>query len=170
MRVEYMLRRQVDLVLTGLLPIDRRIMQVAIHTGLRVSDVLSLRTEQLSPRMWVLEKKTKKRRQVGLPQWLLDDVRSHAGEVWAFPGRDGRLPRTRQAVWKDVKRVALALRLPQNIGPHSARKVYAVRLRERYGDIKHVQNALRHSSECVTLIYAMADKMLAAKYPHLLGS
>lgn len=71
---------------------------------------------------------------------------------------------TRQAVWKDVKRAAQAFRLKQNVGPHSARKVYAVDLMKRYGDIERVRRALNHSSESVTLIYAMADQQLLAKY------
>ena len=53
--------------------------------------------------------------------------------------------------------------LPQNVAPHSLRKVYAVELLERYGDIQRVQRALNHSSIETTLIYAMADKLLDAK-------
>ena len=56
-----------------------------------------------------------------------------------------------------------AFRLPQNVAPHSLRKVYAVELLERYGDIQRVQRALNHSSIETTLIYAMADKLLDAK-------
>ena len=71
-----------------------------------------------------------------------------------FSGRNGTKPQTRQAVWKDVKRAAKAFRLPQNIAPHSARKVYAVQLLQEYGDIKRVKRALNHSSDAVTMIYA----------------
>ncbi|MCI6935678.1 MAG: tyrosine-type recombinase/integrase [Candidatus Faecousia sp.] len=71
---------------------------------------------------------------------------------------------TRQAVWKDVKRAAKAFRLAQNVRPDSARKVYAVDLLHKYGDIDRVRRALNHSSESVTLIYAMADQQLEAKF------
>ena len=54
-----------------------------------------------------------------------------------------------------MKRAARAFRLPQNVAPHSLRKVYAVELLERYGDIQRVQRALNHSSIETTLIYAM---------------
>lgn len=138
-------------------------MRAALATGLRISDVLNLKTAQLKPHFWVTEMKTGKRRQVGLPEPLLSDIKNQAGEEWAFPGRDGKKPRTRQAVWKDVKRAAKSFRLPQNVGPHSARKVYAVELLEKYGDIERVRKALNHSRESVTLIYAMADKQLEAK-------
>lgn len=138
-------------------------MRTALHTGLRVGDVLSIKTDQLSPHFWVTESKTGKRRQVGLPEPLLTDLKKQAGKEWAFEStRTGR-PQTRQAVWKDVKRAARMLRLPQNIGPHSARKVYAVELLEKYGDIERVRRALNHSSEAVTMIYALADRQLESK-------
>lgn len=132
-------------------------------TGLRISDVLELKTAQLKPHFWVTEKKTGKRRQVGLPNVLLTEVLLRAGPVWAFPGRKPGKHKTRQAVWKDVKRAAKAFQLPQNVAPHSARKVYAVKLKEKYHDIERVQRALKHSNPAVTLIYAMADQELDAK-------
>ena len=54
--------------------------------------------------------------------------------------------------------------MPQNVGTHSGRKVYAVRLLRKYGDIAQVQRVLRHSSPAVTAVYAMADVFLQQKY------
>jgi integrase len=163
MKTEYLLNREVDLILAMLTPRNALIMRTALHTGLRIGDVLALRTEQLAPRFWVTECKTKKRRQVGLPEPLLADIKNQAGKVWAFESPKTGRPQTRQAVWKDVKRAARALRLPQNIGPHSARKVFAVELLSKYGDIARVKRALNHSSESITLIYALADRQLESK-------
>lgn len=164
MKTEYLLQREVDLILAALTESNRLVMRTALHTGLRVGDVLALKPERLQPHFWVTEQKTGKRRQVGLPEPLLSDLRKHAGEYWVFPGRNPRKHHTRQAVWKDVKRAAVAFRLPQNVAPHSARKVYAVDLMQRYGDIDKVRRALNHNSESVTLIYALADQQLRAKY------
>ena len=164
MKTEYLLQREVDLVLAALTETNRLVMRTALHTGLRVGDVLQFQPWQLRPHFWVTEDKTDKRRQVGLPEPLLSDLRNHAGEYWVFPGRNPRKHHTRQAVWKDVKRAAKAFRLAQNVGPHSARKVYAVDLLHKYGDIDRVRRALNHSSESVTLIYAMADQQLEAKF------
>jgi len=163
MKTEYLLNREVDGVLSMLTPGNALVMRVALHTGLRVSDCLQLKTAQLAPRFWVTERKTGKRRQIGLPEPLLSDIKKQAGQLWAFEGRSPEKPRSRQAVWKDVKRAARALRLPQNVGPHSARKVYAVELLAKYGDIERVKRALNHSSESVTLIYALADRQLESK-------
>lgn len=163
MKTEYMLQREVDLVLAALTPQNRLVMRVALHTGLRLGDVLALKSVQLKPHFWVTECKTGKRRQVGLPEPLLSDLKKTAGRVWVFEGRSPEKHRTRQAVWKDVKRAAKAFRLPANIGPHSARKVYAAELMERYGDLDKVRRALNHSNEAVTMIYAMADQQRRAK-------
>lgn len=163
MKTEYLLNREVDLILAMLTPKNALIMRTALHTGLRIGDVLSLKTDRLARRFWVTESKTKKRRQIGLPEPLLTDIKNQAGPVWAFESPKTGRPQTRQAVWKDVKRAARALRLPQNIGPHSARKVYAVQLLSKYGDIARVKRALNHSSEAITLIYALADRQLESK-------
>lgn len=164
MKTEYLLDREVDLVLAALTPENRLVIRAALVTGLRIGDVLALRPDQLKPHFWIREAKTGKARQVGLPGPLLSDLRSAAGTDWVFPGRDPRKHRTRQAVWKDVKRAAEAFRLPQNVGPHSFRKVYAVDLMRKYGDIAKVRRALNHSSETITVIYALADRQLEAKY------
>ncbi len=123
-------------------------------------DALALRADQLKPRFWVTEAKTGKARMVGLPDDLRRTLELQAGKVWVFPKR-GRPEehRTRQAVWKDVKRAAKAFRLPQNVGPHSARKVYAVELLKKYGDIDKVRRALNHGSVSTTMIYARGQSV-----------
>ena len=151
-------------MLAALTETNRLVMRTALHTGLRVGDVLKLQPHELQPHFWVTESKTRKRRQVGLPEPLLSDLKNHAGEFWVFPGLDPRKHHTRQAVWKDVKRAAAAFRLAQNVAPHSFRKVYAVQLMEKYGDIDRVRQALNHNSESVTMIYALADQQLRAKF------
>ena len=161
MRTDYLLQKELEHVLAALTPANELVIRVMLRTGLRVGDVLSLRTEALAARMWVTESKTGKRRQIGLGKALEADLRAQAGKEWVFPGtRDQRRHRTRQAVWADVKRAAKAFRLRQNVGTHSMRKVYAVELLERYGDIERVQKALQHDRQATTLIYAMADKLV----------
>lgn len=160
MKTDYLLHQSVEDVLRLLTYENRLVCRVLLHTGLRISDVLELKTAQLRPNFWVTEKKTGKRKQIGLPGPLLQDILEQAGPVWAFPGAKPGTHRTRQAVWKDVKRAAAALRLTQNAAPHSLRKVYAVELLERYGDLERVKRAMNHRSMEVTLIYAMADKLL----------
>ena len=93
---------------------------------------------------------------------LLQELQEHAGRIWVFEGRcDPRRHRTRQAVYKDVKRVA---RMYQRAGsvrkgqvsPHSARKLAAVEAYRR-GGLDAAQRLLNHSDPIVTLLYALSD-------------
>ena len=163
MTTERLIDREVDYVLAALMPSNALVCQVSLHTGLRISDVLELKTEQLAPRFWVTERKTGKRKQIGLPAPLLDAIRQQAGAVWAFPSPRGEGHRTRQAIWKDVKRAAVLFRIPQNIAPHSFRKTYAADVLAAYGDIGKVQKALNHSSPLISMLYIMGAKNLYDK-------
>lgn len=153
-------------VLAALTPANRLVCRVCVATGLRVGDVVSLRTEQLARQFWITEQKTRKRRRVNLTDELLGQLRAQAGRDWVFPGaRDQRQHRTRQAVWRDVKRAAKAFRLPQNVGVHSLRKVYAVQqLNRSRGNVAKVQRALNHSDAATTMVYAMSWQLYEAKY------
>jgi len=131
-----------------------------------VGDVLALRTDQISRQFWVKESKTGKKRRVNLPDDLLQRLKAQAGHTWVFEGRkDPSKHRTRQAVWRDVKRASRAFRLPQNVGVHSLRKVYAVEKLQRVkGDVSKVQRAMNHSDMATTMLYCMALQLYQAKY------
>ena len=164
MTTDYMLHEQMEHVLAALTETNELVARVCLHTGLRVGDVLALRRDQLRRRFTVVEQKTGKRRMVTLSDDLIARMLAQSGELYVFEGRsDPRTHRTRQAVYADIKRAARAFRLPQNVGVHSLRKVYAVELLRKYGDIAKVQRALNHGSAAVTYIYAMSDKLLEAK-------
>ena len=85
MRVEYLLDKEVDQVLSALTYPNRLVMRTALATGLRVGDVLALTPDRLKPHFWVTEQKTGKKRQVGLPEPLLSDLKKHSGKTWVFP-------------------------------------------------------------------------------------
>lgn len=154
--------KDLDLALRLLTPIDQLVMQVILKTGLRISDVLTLRTDQIRPRLTVKESKTGKTRRVTIGQPLADAILAQAGEVWAFPGANRgqaeETHRSRQAVWRDLHRAAKACRLPQ-LSPHSGRKAYAVDLYQSTGDLATVQRRLQHDNLSTTLLYALADHL-----------
>lgn len=166
MTTEYLVRREMEHVLAALTPANRLICRVCVDTGLRVGDVVALRTEQLAPQFWITEQKTKKRRRVNLTSGLLKALQAHAGETWVFPSpKNPKRHRTRQAVWHDVKRACKAFRLPQNVAPHSFRKVYAVELMKRSkGNMDRVKRALNHADMATTMIYVMAYQLYRDKY------
>lgn len=160
MRADYIWRDELSHVYAALMPPNRQVLRVAEATGLRIGDVLALTRAQVARgRVTVVERKTGKSRRVTIPA----DVRAEVLATpergpWAWPGRtDQSKHRTRQAVYRDLRRAARAFRLPEHVSPHSLRKVYAVKLLERTGDMGAVQRELRHESAAVTYIYAMAD-------------
>lgn len=168
MTAEYLLFEQMEHVFAALTPENRLVCRVCVATGLRVGDVVALRTDQLASQFWITEQKTGKRRRVNLTAALLEELRGQAGTVWVFPGRDPAKHRTRQAVWRDVKRAARAFRLPQNVSVHSLRKVWAVdKLTKARGNLAMVQRGLNHSDQATTMIYAMAYQLYQAKYGKL---
>lgn len=154
-------------LLMALTPPNRLAILVSMTTGLRIGDVLSIKTSQVQKgKFGVVESKTGKRRQVRLGTALQQQILGTcAGKVWAFPGRlhPHTQHRTRQAVYKDLRRAADLFRLPAGliVAPHSARKIYAVMEYRRTCDIRHVQRLLNHSAEAVTILYAMADQITA---------
>ena len=163
MRSGYIIREELSHVLGALMPANRLICEISAATGLRVGDVLALRTEQVEKgrRFAVREEKTGKVRRVYIPENLHRRALQMAGHRFVFEGRlDGKRHRTRQAVYKDLMRAAGLFRLREHISPHTCRKVWAVNAyRESGGDLKRVQKLLNHESEAVTMIYAMADRL-----------
>lgn len=163
MTTDYLYQQEIERVLAALMPQNRLIVRVMLHTGMRLSDALKLPSEGLATSGWYRESKTGKMRRYGLPKPLLEAIQEQAGPEWAFPGRKAGTHKTRQAVWRDIKRASVAFRLPQNVGAHSMRKVYAVKLLRKYGSIERVRRSLNHASSSVTAIYAMADLLLERK-------
>lgn len=163
MRSGYIVREELSHVLGALMPANRLICEISAATGLRVGDVLALKTEQVESgrRFSVHEQKTGKVRRVYLPEDLHKRALRMAGHRYVFEGRlDGRAHRTRQAVYKDLMRAAGLFRLKEHISPHTCRKVWAVNAyKASGGDLKRVQKLLNHESEAVTIIYAMADRL-----------
>lgn len=150
-------------ILAALTHENKLAIMVSLITGLRISDVLNLRTEQLCNRFTITEQKTLKHKLVVLPEGLLDELISISGKIYVFEGRlDARKHRTRQAVYKDIKRAAKAFRIDLNVSTHSARKIYAVKQYKRTCSLKRVKELLNHSSEAVTMIYALADELSKA--------
>lgn len=167
MRSGYIVKEELNHVLSALMPANRLACEISLATGLRMGDVLLLRREQLQKgqRFTVREQKTGKTRRVFLPQTLHRRALSMAGSVYVFEGRlNGRKPRTRQAVYKDLMRAAGLFRLREHISPHTCRKVWAVNAyRESGGDLEKVKKLLNHDSEAVTMLYALADQMAKRK-------
>lgn len=164
MQAEWTPKATLELLLTAMMPANRLALRASLATGLRIGDVLAFRTQDVAAQRWtVKEQKTGKARRVYLPTKLCQDILAQAGRIWAFEGRsDPKKHRTRDAVYKDLRRVATLYRvdgkkLVEHVSPHTARKVYAVEAFQRSGSLRRVQDLLNHENEAVTMLYALAD-------------
>lgn len=155
------------LILAAMLPENRLAVEVSEATGLRIDDVLSLKTEQIakSNRPTVQDSKTGKRHRIYVPVELQRRMLQQAGVVWVWPHRLEPLAkhRTRQAVYKDMVQAAAVFKRAQHlegvvgaVSPHSARKRAAVRAYEQ-GGLDAAKRLLQHSDASTTLLYALSD-------------
>ena len=162
MRSDYLKMSSFEHILAALMPENRLAILVSLTTGLRIDDVLHIKSaDLLKDRFTVKEMKTGKTRRVRLDKKLRDEILRYSGKIYAFENRlDYKRPRTRQAVYKDIKRACECFRVKNlNVTPHSARKIYSVEEYKRTCSVEHVQRLLNHSSEAVTLLYALADQV-----------
>lgn len=159
MRSEWVPHETIDHILAALMPANRLAIEVSMRYGMRIGDVLSMRRTDVEKGSWSYkEEKTGKSRRIRLSKLLQEHLLAQSGRVYIFEHRtDWKRHRTRQAVYKDIKRASKAFRVSGHVSPHTARKIYAVAAYKRYGNLKQVQKLLNHSSEAVTMIYALAD-------------
>ena len=161
MRSEYIARDRLERVFEDVTQQNRLILQVALLTGLRIGDVLHLKRENMHPskkhcRIDYTAQKTGKNGKAFISSSLYEKIMQQAGRVWLFEGTQEGKPKTRQAVWKNLKMACKKSNISENVTPHSCRKIYAVDLYKAQG-LPAVQNALQHSSDAVSRIYAFAD-------------
>ena len=161
MRSDFLDRDDIAHLYAALTPENALVLRVCVETGLRIGDALSLRTCQLrQDKITVREQKTGKSRRIRLTKPLRDALRRQAGKTYVFPHRtDQSRHRTRQAVYRDLKRAAKAFRVRANVSPHSLRKFYAVERLRQTGDVRKVMRELNHDRIETTLLYALADRL-----------
>lgn len=160
MRSDYVSDTAFEHILSALTYENRLALLVSMTTGLRIDDVLHLKsTDVLKERFSIKEMKTGKTRKIRIGKKLRDELIAISGRFYVFEHRlDPKKCRTRQTVNKDLNRACTLFRVKNvNVTPHTARKIYAVKQYERTCDIKRVKDLLNHSNESVTRLYAIAD-------------
>lgn len=156
------------MILTAMLPVNRLAIEVSLSTGLRISDVLALKTEdvQRTARPYVRDSKTGKSHRIYLRRELRERLLQQAGKIWCFEGRlDPTKHRTREAVYKDMQYAVSVVKRGSwvsrgaHISPHSARKCAAVKAYGK-GGLDAAQTLLCHDPDhpLITMIYALSDK------------
>ena len=133
------------------------ILTIECSTGLRLSDILAMKLSDIylsdqGYRLKIVERKTKKERNVPIPLELQNYITEYA--ISAGCKRNERIFKlTPRAVTKYIIKEVDFLGL-ENVSSHSWRKLYALTVYEKTGnDIVSVQQALLHSSLAVTQRY-----------------
>jgi integrase/recombinase XerD len=145
---------------------DRAILELLYAGGLRVSELISLKTEELNREAGFVRVIGKGQKQRLAPlgdvalEWTaryLEEVRpklmARGLSPFIFPGRGGKGHISRQAIWQKVKQYALNAGIRTAISPHTFRHSFATHLLEGGADLRSVQVLLGHASIATTQIY-----------------
>ena len=146
---------------------DRTMLELMYASGLRVSEIVSLKTVALGLNegvVRVVNGKGGKERLVPFGgeagQWLrrylaeartplLEDKTTDA----VFVGRHTGSGLTRQAFWALIKRYAILANIPVALSPHTLRHAFATHLLNHGADLRVVQLLLGHADISTTQIY-----------------
>lgn len=139
---------------------DYTIFVFGIFTGLRISDILNLKVNDVKGKLKtdIIEKKTGKKRTLNLMQLTnqiiiyLDEEHDGQSE-WLFPSpRDNTKHLATHQFYKIMQKTAESLNLDY-IGTHSLRKTFGYSYYKRTKDLTSLMKILNHSSQSVTLRY-----------------
>ena len=144
---------------------DRTMLEVLYATGVRVSELVGLRADQVNVRQGVvrLVGKGERERLVPLGESALDWLGTHvAGGRRALLGRRScrslfvtarGTGMTRQAFWYRIRAHARAAGIQRPLSPHTLRHSFATHLLNHGADLRVVQLLLGHSDLSTTQIY-----------------
>ena len=157
---------------------DRALIELFYATGLRVSEMVSLRQQDLNLESGYLTTMGKGRKQRMVPigdeasSWLkryLEEARPALVKRRASPklfvNARGGAGITRVGFWKILKSYGKTAGLPKTLSPHVLRHSFATHLLERGADLRAIQMMLGHSDLSTTQIYThILDARLRAVY------
>ena len=144
---------------------DRAMLETLYASGLRVSELVGLKTVQVSLDMGVVRilGKGAKERLTPLGEEAVDWITRYQGEARTqllgtrksdalfVTARGG--PMTRQGFWGLIKRYALKAGIRGAVSPHTLRHAFATHLINHGADLRVVQLLLGHSDISTTQIY-----------------
>ena len=144
---------------------DRAMLEVLYATGLRVSELVSLKNSSLNLSMGIVKVigKGNKERIVPLGEeaisWLSRYLLAARPQLLGQKNSEflfisnRRSAMTRQAFWHIVKRYAMRAGLSGDLSPHTLRHAFATHLLNHGADLRIVQMLLGHADISTTQIY-----------------
>lgn len=143
----------------------RLIIELAYGMGLRVSEIVNLKLEDINSKkmtVFISKAKGKKDRYLNLPISALEQLRTYYKEYlpkkYLFEGQHGGQysVRSAQAVFKNAMRKA---GIHRTVGIHALRHSYATHLLECGTDIRIIKELLGHNSLKTTEIYTQVTDL-----------
>ena len=144
---------------------DRTMLEVLYATGVRVSELVNLKMNQINLNQGVIRIIGKGDRERLVPlgeeaqSWLKRYLSECRGEIllhrqtnYLFPTRRGD-HMTRQAFWQLIKRYSVKAGITKRLSPHTVRHAFATHLLNNGADLRVVQLLLGHSDVSTTQIY-----------------
>ena len=157
---------------------DRALIELLYATGLRVSEMVSLRQQDLNLESGYLTCTGKGRKQRLVPigeeasAWLTRYLKEsrpallkRKSSAKLFVNARGGSGLSRVGFWKILKEHGRQAGLPRTLSPHVLRHSFATHLLERGADLRAIQMMLGHSDLSTTQIYThILDARLRAVY------
>ena len=149
---------------------DKAILETLYATGMRVSELSNLKTNNVNLDIGFLRciGKGNKERIIPLGKKAIHSIKRYLEfsrlnflkkktSEFLFISRSGA-KLSRQSVWKLVKRYAQDAKIKKSIKVHTLRHSFATHLLQRGADLRSVQEMLGHSDISTTQIYTHIDK------------
>jgi integrase/recombinase XerD len=144
---------------------DRAMLELLYASGLRISELVGLKTSSVNLRQGVVRLLGKggKERLVPMGEeamtWIERFAVDGRGQILGerpcdvlFPSRQARAM-TRQTFWHAIKRYAAQAGIDRSISPHTLRHAFATHLLNHGADLRAVQMMLGHADLSTTQIY-----------------
>jgi integrase/recombinase XerD len=144
---------------------DKAMLELLYATGLRVTELISLKMSNINLEAGYVRTigKGSKERVVPIGTKAIDSLKEYlkngrpsflekGGFPYLFLNSKGR-PMTRQGLWKIIRKYALKAGITKTVTPHTVRHSFATHLLEGGADLRSVQIMLGHSDICTTQIY-----------------
>lgn len=142
---------------------DYMLFCAGIYTGLRITDLLTLKVVDVRNKTHVSrlrEGKTKKERRFRISPKLAGDFERYidgkGDDEWLFPSRQGTKAITRVQAYRILNDAAAVVGISE-VGTHTLRKTFGYHVYQQTKDVALLQKIFGHSAPSITLRYIGID-------------
>jgi integrase/recombinase XerC len=143
---------------------DRAMIYVLYGCGLRISEALSLRVEDLKSDFFLINGKGQKERIVPVMAEIRDEITKYlqacpyklSKNDYIFVGKQGKTMNP-GVFQRQIRKLRNSLNLPDSVTPHAFRHSFATHLLSNGGDLRSIQELLGHKDLSTTERYTKIE-------------